>query len=113
MISLEGLTLVTGRSADARRILVTFAQSVRDGLIPNMFPEGDQAGLYHTADATLWYFHALDRYLAATADRALLQQLLPSLHRDIIAHHFRGTRFGIRGGPGRRAARRKGRPATS
>ena len=35
---------------------------MRDGLIPNLFPEGEQKGLYHTADATLWFFHALDRY---------------------------------------------------
>ena len=25
-------------------------------------------GLYHTADATLWFFHAVERYLAVTDD---------------------------------------------
>src|SRR5262249_5319581 len=39
MISLEGLTLLTGRHAEAGFILRTFANYVRDGLIPNMFPE--------------------------------------------------------------------------
>ena len=73
MISLEGLTLCTGRSVEAGYILRTFAHYVRDGLIPNLFPEGEQSGLYHTADATLWYFHALDRYLQATGDRATLR----------------------------------------
>ena len=63
MISLEGLTLTTGRPRKAGYILRTFAHYVRDGLIPNMFPEGQTEGLYHTADATLWFFHALDRYL--------------------------------------------------
>ena len=63
MISLEGLTLATGRHAEAGYILRTFAHYVRDGLIPNLFPEGENEGLYHTADATLWFFHALDRYL--------------------------------------------------
>ena len=53
MISLEGLTLVTGRHVEAGYILRTFAHYVRDGLIPNMFPEGENEGLYHTADATL------------------------------------------------------------
>jgi len=67
---------------------------VRDGLIPNLFPEGEQAGLYHTADATLWYFHAIDRYVRATGDRQTLRGLLPVL-RDIVDHHLRGTRFGI------------------
>src|SRR5262249_36210429 len=38
MISLEGLTCVTGRHAQAGWILRTFGQYVRDGLIPNMFP---------------------------------------------------------------------------
>ncbi len=94
MISLEGLTLVTGRHAEARRCLRTFAHHCRDGLIPNMFPEGEQEGLYHTADATLWFFHAVDRYLATTGDRSLLQHLMPTLE-DIIDHHVRGTRFGI------------------
>src|SRR5439155_4446150 len=40
MISLEGLTLTTGRHTEAGYILRTFAHYVRDGLIPNMFPEG-------------------------------------------------------------------------
>lgn len=94
MISLEGLTLVTGRHAEAGYILRTFAHYIRDGLIPNLFPEGERQGLYHTADATLWFFHAIDRYLAATGDRDTLRLLLPKLC-DIIEHHLRGTRFGI------------------
>jgi predicted glycogen debranching enzyme len=94
MISLEGLTLVTGRGLEAGSILRTFARHVRDGLIPNFFPEGDREGVYHTADATLWFFHAMDRYLAATGDRRTLAHLLPSL-LDIVDHHLRGTRFGI------------------
>ena len=94
MISLDGLTLATGRELEAGRILRTFAQSVRHGLVPNLFPEGEREGLYHTADATLWYFHALSRYLDVTGDRTTLRLLLPTLI-DIVAHHRRGTRFGI------------------
>jgi predicted glycogen debranching enzyme len=94
MISLEGVALVTGRHEEAGYILRTFAHFVRDGLIPNMFPEGRNGGLYHTADATLWFFHALDRYLAYTEDTATLQSLLPIL-LDIADHHQRGTLFGI------------------
>ena len=94
MISLEGLTLLTGRTAEAKGILRTFASSIRDGLLPNLFPEGESEGLYHTADATLWFFHALERYLAATSDRALLQALLPQLV-EVAERHLAGTRFGI------------------
>ncbi|MFL6244556.1 MAG: amylo-alpha-1,6-glucosidase [Thermoanaerobaculia bacterium] len=94
MISLEGLTLATGRIREAGSILRTFASYVRDGLIPNMFPEGENEGVYHTADATLWFFHAVKRYVDASGDRQTLGALLPVLH-DIIDHHLRGTRFGI------------------
>jgi len=94
MISLEGLTLCTGRQREAGYILRTFGHYVRDGLIPNMFPEGTKEGLYHTADATLWFFHAIHRYLLATDDRATLRQLMPKL-KSIFEHHMKGTRFGI------------------
>jgi predicted glycogen debranching enzyme len=94
MISLEGLTLATGRGAEAGCVLRTFARHVRDGLIPNLFPEGDREGLYHTADATLWFFHALHRYRQATGDDETLRQLLPVL-QSIVDHHLAGTRFGI------------------
>ncbi len=94
MISLEGLTLATGRASEARYILSTFASHFRDGLIPNMFPEGDKEGLYHTADATLWFFHALDRYDETTGDRTLVSQLLGMLDAS-IEHHLNGTRFNI------------------
>jgi predicted glycogen debranching enzyme len=94
MISLEGLALVTGRITEAGWILRMFAQHVRHGLIPNLFPEGRQEGLYHTADATLWFFHGLSRYLDLSGDRLTLQLLLPTLI-DIVDHHLSGTKFGI------------------
>jgi predicted glycogen debranching enzyme len=69
MISLEGLTLATGRIEEGGYILRTFAKHLKDGLIPNMFPEGNSEGLYHTADATLWFFHAASRYVEMSGDR--------------------------------------------
>jgi predicted glycogen debranching enzyme len=94
MISLEGLTLVTGRAKEAEYILRTFANYERDGLIPNLFPEHGSEGLYHTADATLWFFHAIDRYVEYTKDLDTLRFLLPKL-KEIIEHHVTGTRFAI------------------
>ena len=99
MISLEGLTLATGRAAEARQILLTFAGAMRQGLVPNFFPEGSEEGVYHTADATLWFFHAVDRYVESTGDRATLRELLPRLVES-VEHHLRGTRFGIGADPG-------------
>ncbi|MBI3183557.1 MAG: glycogen debranching enzyme N-terminal domain-containing protein [Myxococcales bacterium] len=94
MISLEGLTLATGRPRSAAAILRTFQHYVREGLLPNVFPEGGREGLYHTADATMWLFHAVDRYLEATGDEELLQDLWPTLV-EIVDRHVQGARFGI------------------
>src|SRR5690606_8238645 len=47
-----------------------------------------------TVDATLWYFHAIHRYVTVTADRSVFDGLLPVL-RNIMERHFKGTRFGI------------------
>src|SRR5215210_1153240 len=98
MISLEGLTCTTGRHREAGWILRTFGQYVRDGLIPNMFPDGANEGLYHTADATLWFFHALDRYLKTTDDTVTLEVLLPKM-QEVVRRHLEGTRFGIKVDP--------------
>jgi predicted glycogen debranching enzyme len=64
-------------------------------MIPNRFP--DSAGAppeYNTVDATLWLFHALDRYLEATGDWQLLTDLFPALD-SVIDWHVRGARYGI------------------
>jgi predicted glycogen debranching enzyme len=94
MISLDGLTLCTRRFREAASIVRTFAHYVRDGLIPNLFPDGSREGLYHTADATLWYFHAVAKYLDATGDGETVRALLPTF-TDIVRRHLAGTRFGI------------------
>ena len=94
MISLEGLTLCTGRQKEARSILRTFARYIKDGLLPNLFPEGQRQALYHTADATLWFFHAVDRYYRITHDHDTLVILYPVL-QSVIQQHVRGTHFGI------------------
>jgi len=94
MISLEGLTLSTGRYREAGAILRTFSNYVRDGLLPNLFPEGERQALYHTVDATFWYFHAISRYVETTGDRTIITQLFPVLE-SIIEHHLQGTHYNI------------------
>ncbi len=94
MISLPGLTLVTGRPEVARRILRTFGAFVDQGMLPNRFPDAGEAPEYNTVDATLWYFEAIRAYYAATGDKDLLLELYPVLS-DIIDWHQRGTRYQI------------------
>jgi predicted glycogen debranching enzyme len=94
MIALPGLALATGRHEVARNVLRTFAQFVSEGMLPNRFPDAGEQPEYNTVDATLWYFHALDEYLAATGDRTLLAELYPVL-LHIIEAHVKGTRYRI------------------
>jgi glycogen debranching enzyme len=95
MIALRGLALETGRHDDARRILRSFARFVRHGLLPNDFPDRDDVEpAYHTVDASLWYAVAIDGYVRATGDAALVDELLPTL-LSIVEHHLAGTDFGI------------------
>ncbi|MFA5006642.1 MAG: amylo-alpha-1,6-glucosidase [Candidatus Izemoplasmatales bacterium] len=95
MIAFEGLCLVTKRFPEAREILASFARYEKDGLIPNMFPDAGQDPYYNTADASLWYVHAVDRYLSHTDDEALVRTLFPTLVR-IVDRYRHGTGFSIR-----------------
>ncbi len=94
MISLPGLLLSTGRYDEARGLLKAFASYTHGGLIPNRFPDSGEAPEYNTIDATLWMFHALDRYLKATGDWSLLNELFLTLS-SIIDRHVEGTIYGI------------------
>ena len=96
MVSLPGLCLATGRLAEARDILQTFARSIDRGMIPNVFPDGGQAPEYNNVDGTLWFVRACGQYVAASGDLDSARNLfLPAL-RDVIRHHRAGTRYGIR-----------------
>jgi glycogen debranching enzyme len=94
MIALPGLTLACGRTGVAEAILRGFAPFVRDGMLPNVFPDGANEPEYNTVDAALWYIEAVRAYAAATRDRRLVRDVFPALS-SIVAHYTRGTRFGI------------------
>lgn len=94
MIALPGLTLATGRFDSARRILLTFARFVDQGLLPNVFPGAGETPDYNTVDAGLWYFEAWRAYLEASGDWLVLAEVFPVL-ADLINWHVRGTRYRI------------------
>jgi len=94
MIALPGLTLSTHREAEAAGILRTFAKNISQGMLPNRFPDSGETPEYNTVDATLWYFHAIDRYVAATSDEELARELFAALE-EIVSWHLTGTRYQI------------------
>jgi predicted glycogen debranching enzyme len=95
MISLPGLTLVTGRFQEARSIISTFLEAMKDGLIPNRFPDSSGEAEYNSMDATLWLFEAVRKYYDYTGDSDFIAEILPKL-REAIAWHLEGTMYGIK-----------------
>jgi predicted glycogen debranching enzyme len=96
LISLPGLTLVTGRFDDAKEILLTFRQYCVRGIIPNRFPDsvGDKPD-YNTVDASLWYFNAVLQFLKYTGDFEFVRRELWDTLQSMIEYHVRGTLYGI------------------
>ena len=95
MIALPGICLVTGRHAEAKKIIQAFAKTVDMGMIPNRFPDEGETPEYNTVDATLWYFIAIKKYYDYTGDKQFVtEEILPVLE-EIIAWHERGTRYNI------------------
>lgn len=100
-IALRGLLLATGRFDDARAILVEWAKTVSQGMVPNRFPDGSAPPEYNSVDASLWYCVAVGEYLDAVergeAKLARVQRAdLADAVLAIVDGFVRGTRFGIR-----------------
>ncbi|MGN0156158.1 MAG: amylo-alpha-1,6-glucosidase [Lachnospiraceae bacterium] len=98
MIAYTGLSLCTHRFDDAKEILLTFARYLKNGIVPNMFPDDNASPLYNTADASLWYFYAVERYLHyVNSDEAfsfVKQEIYPCL-KEILSAYENGTDFEI------------------
>jgi predicted glycogen debranching enzyme len=96
MISYPGLFLAAGRADEGRALLRAYAATLSEGMLANTADTGRTE--YNTADATLWFVHAVDRHVAAAGDTDLAAELLPALDR-ITEAHTAGTRYGIRVDP--------------
>jgi len=96
MISLPGLTVVTGRHDAARSILRSYARHCSQGMTPNRIPDLDQEPDYNAVDATLWMFWAAHEYLHYTGDRDFIRNELLPVFLEVIEWHVRGARYGIK-----------------
>lgn len=99
MIALPGLLICRGQLLKAREILENYLSYLKQGLIPNRFPDGGGSPEYNTVDATLWMFLAANAYLKASGDGIFLSKILYPAVKQIIEWHWRGTFFGIRADP--------------
>ncbi|MGN0507116.1 MAG: amylo-alpha-1,6-glucosidase [Lachnospiraceae bacterium] len=94
MIALPGITMVTGRFEECRSILRTFAKYEKNGLLPNLFPEGKENPMYNSADAPLLFINTVYEYLKFTKDLEFVQELFPVMQRIVEAYQL-GTDFHI------------------
>ena len=94
MIALGGCCLSTGRFEDAKSILRTFLAYEKDGLVPNLFPEGENDPMYNTVDAALLLIDAVWQYVRRTDDWAFVREAWPRL-QHIVSCYRAGTHHSI------------------
>ena len=100
-ISLRGLCLATGRLDEAEQILLSWAETVSEGMLPNRFSDYGAEPEYNAVDASLWYVVAVHEFLQAAQKNkrsvsAATRKRLELAVSEIISGYARGTRFGIR-----------------
>ena len=94
-VSLPGLCLVTGRLEEAWQVIESFSRHVSQGMVPNRFPDQGEQPEYNTIDASLWFIHAVDRYLTYSGNRALVREDVWPVVKQIIDGYRHGTRHNI------------------
>lgn len=95
MIALGGTTLATGRFAECKSILRTFAKYEKNGLLPNLFPEGDMTPMYNSADAPLLFVNAVYEYIKFSKDEEFLPECFDPM-KEIMDAYESGTGFHIK-----------------
>ncbi len=95
-ISVRGMCLASGRVDDARRVLLAWADTVSDGMLPNRFTDAGEAPEYNSVDASLWFAVVVGELLnTGTVPPADQRRLLDAVG-EIARGYTRGTRYGIR-----------------
>ena len=94
MIALSGCCLTTGRFEDAKSILRTFMAYEKDGLVPNLFPEGESKPMYNTVDAALLLIDCVWQYVTRTGDMEFVDEAWQVMEH-IVACYREGTHHKI------------------
>lgn len=75
-IALPGLCLTTGRDETARQIVRDFVPWIKNGRIPNRFPDNQDEPAYNNVDGTLWFIRCIGLCGLATELAEPLQAIL-------------------------------------
>jgi predicted glycogen debranching enzyme len=94
-IAMRGLCLARGRCDIAASILLAWAETVSEGMLPNRFSDHGETPEFNSVDASLWYIIAVHELLAARPEIAWRDQLVSAV-ASILDGYAAGARFGIR-----------------
>ncbi|MDO5518121.1 MAG: amylo-alpha-1,6-glucosidase [Clostridium sp.] len=95
MIALPGCTLAVNNFECAKSIFRTFIKYCRKGIMPNMFPEGENIAMYNTVDASLLFINAVYEYYLLTEDIEFIKEAYATME-DIIFWYKNGTDYEIK-----------------
>ncbi|MFP6562707.1 amylo-alpha-1,6-glucosidase [Paraburkholderia sp. B3] len=98
-IAMRGLLLASGRHEDAGAILLEWAATVSEGMLPNRFPDTGGAPEYNSVDASLWFVVAVHEYCSAANVPSAARRVLQDAVDAILQGYARGTRYGIAADP--------------
>ena len=91
LIAFEGLLLISKKFDIAEEVMLTFAKSVKQGIVPNGFDEYDNHPLYNSADASLLLFEVVQKYLDYTGNYDWVKENLYGTLTKIIDSYINGT----------------------
>ncbi|OON95275.1 MAG: glycogen debranching protein [Candidatus Epulonipiscioides saccharophilum] len=94
MYTIEGACIATNRFKESENILETFTKYLNKGIMPNLFPEGDNEPLYNTVDASLLFIQAVYFHYKKSEDLEFVKRMYPSIV-EIIDNYKNGTDFDI------------------
>ena len=94
MIALAGCCISTRQFENVKSILRTFSVYCKDGLMPNLFPEGKNEPRYNTVDASLLFIQAVYLYYQKAQDISFVAEMWPVM-KEIITCYRKGTLHGI------------------
>lgn len=95
MIALSGCCIATKQFDDAKSIFRTFIHYCKNGIMPNLFPEGNNEAMYNTVDASLLFINAIYEYYKSSNDVEFIKEAYPVM-KEIIKCYKNGTDFDIK-----------------
>jgi predicted glycogen debranching enzyme len=94
-IAMRGLLIAAKHLDDAEAILLQWAGTLSEGMLPNRFPDYGDAPEYNSVDASLWFIVAVHDYLATPHASAQTRAHLQQAADAILSGYTNGTRFNI------------------